>query len=180
MDVEGEKAQGNDRVVPEGKGPANQVDYGDGDPEQAHEGNVENVRVVVGLGDVGEEPQKVLQRVPLLADALFKHGRGGLHSTPDGGILGVLVSNDMAVLDQVAGDLVVGSRIQVATSPGLSGEGIDEDGVLQDGGAGQPGATRQTPRPFVRNPAGAAATTATKEELGTCRKEYVSLSWLRR
>lgn len=74
MDIEGKEAQGNDWVVPETKSPANQVNDGDRDPEQAHESDIENVRVPVGLGDLGEKPQKVLQRVPLLADSLVKHG----------------------------------------------------------------------------------------------------------
>lgn len=74
VDIEGKEAQGNDWVVPEGKGPANQVNDGDWDAEQAHQSEIENVRVAVGLGDLGEKPQKVLQRVPLLADALVKHG----------------------------------------------------------------------------------------------------------
>lgn len=74
VDVEGEETQCNDWVVPEGKDPAEQVDDGDWDAEQAHESAIEDVRVTVGLGDLGKEPQKVLQRVPLLADTLVKHG----------------------------------------------------------------------------------------------------------
>lgn len=74
MDIEGQEAQGNDWVVLEGKGPAKQVNDCDRDPYQAHQSGIENVRVAVGLGDLGEEPQKVLQRVPLLADTLVEHG----------------------------------------------------------------------------------------------------------
>lgn len=74
MDIKGKETQGNDWVVLEGKGPANQVNDGDRDPEQARDSDIEDVRVAVGLGDVGEKPQKVLQRVPLLADTLVKHG----------------------------------------------------------------------------------------------------------
>lgn len=107
MDVEGEEAQGNERVVPEAEEPSDQVDQGHRNPEQAHDGAIEDVRVVVGLGDVGEEPPEALQRVALLADTLVEHGRGGLYSTPDGGTLGVLDGNDMALPQQVAGGDIV-------------------------------------------------------------------------
>lgn len=167
MDIEDEEAQSNDRVVPEGKDPSSQVDHGDRNPEEAHEGAIQDVGVLVGLGDLGEKPQKVLQRVALLADALIEHGRGCLHSTPDRGALGVLDSNDMVIPEQVAGDYVVRSCIQGATGPSLGGEGMYEIGVLEDGCAGQPGATCQAPRPLVRDPGGASTTAATEEELGT-------------
>lgn len=107
MDVEGEEAQSNDRVVPETEHPSEQVDQGHRDPEQPHDSAIQDVGVVVGLGDVGEEPPKALQRVALLADTLVEHGRGCLDGTPDGGGLCVLKGNDMALLQQVAGDDVV-------------------------------------------------------------------------
>lgn len=75
----------------------------------------------------------------------------------------------MAIPKQVAGDYIVGSGIQGATRPSLCGEGIDEDGVLEDGCASQPGATCQAPCPLVCDPGGASTATATKEKLGTCQ-----------
>lgn len=74
VDVGGEEAQSNDWVLPEGKDPSNQVDHGDRDPEEAHESDIQDVRVVISLGDFGEEPQETLQRVALLADTLVEHG----------------------------------------------------------------------------------------------------------
>lgn len=84
----------------------------------------------------------------------------------------------MVILEQVAGDYVIGSCIQGATGPGLGGEGMDEYGVLEDGCTGQPGATWQAPCPLVCDPAGAATTTTTEEKLGTCEKGCVSFSRL--
>lgn len=74
MNVKDEKTQSNDWVVPQGKDPANQVDEGNWDPKQAHQSEIENVRVVMGLGNLDQKPPVVLQRVPLLADTLVKHG----------------------------------------------------------------------------------------------------------
>lgn len=74
MYVGGEEAQSNDRVVPECKDPSNQVDHGDRNPEEAHKSDIQDVRVVIGLGDFDEEPQEALQRVALLADTLVEHG----------------------------------------------------------------------------------------------------------
>lgn len=97
VNVEGEEAQSNDWVMSKGEGPANKVNDGDGNSEQAHEGTIEDVRVVPGLRDLDEELPKTLQCVPLLADSLVEHGCSGLRSTPHRSIQGVLESNDMAV-----------------------------------------------------------------------------------
>lgn len=154
----------------EGMDPAKDVDQANRNPEDTVDSVVQDVRVAVSLGNFGEELQVVLQRVPLLADTLVKHSRSGLHSTPDHSALGVLDCDYMALLMEEAGNHIVRSGVKGATGPRLGDEGIEENGVLEDGCASQPVTASQAPCPFVCDPAGSATTAAVEKELGTCQK----------